>query len=124
MRTNLLFLSLFTLAATLALTSCSGTARYKNTGPPAPSPEIVVSKNGPPPHAPAHGYRHKHGNIVLVYQSSLGIYAVDGHQGYYFLEGHFYRRNGSKWQVSAQFEGPWKKVSKAKLPKELKNNKL
>ncbi|MEJ2719691.1 MAG: hypothetical protein P8181_00940 [bacterium] len=76
-------------------------------------------KHGPPPHAPAHGYRHKHENVVLVFQANLGVYAVDGHQGYYYHEGEFYRLHKGKWQTGAHFNGPWKKTSVSKLPKGL-----
>ena len=117
MRINLSFLLSILIAGSLALTSCSGTARYKKSGQPAASTETVVSKKGPPPHAPAHGYRHKQGNVVLVYQSNLGIYAVDGYNGYYVHEDGFYRSHKGKWQISAHFEGPWKKISESKLPK-------
>jgi len=121
MRISLSYLWLVSVAVGLSLTSCSGTVRQKKTSPYPASTETVVSKKGPPPHAPAHGYRHKHGNVILVYQSSLGIYAVDGHKDYYFHEGDFYRSHKGKWQMSVHFEGPWKKVSKSKLPKELNN---
>ena len=122
MRINISFLWLVLFAGSLALTSCSGAVRYKKTGQPAATTETAVSKKGPPPHAPAHGYRHKQGNVVLVYQSNLGIYAVDGHKGYYFHEGDFYRSHKGKWQMSANFGGPWKKISESKLPKGLNNN--
>lgn len=116
---SLVWLLIF--AGALVITSCSGTVRYKKTGRPAPDTEVVVAKKGPPPHAPAHGYRHKHGNLVLVYQSDLSIYVVDGHEGYFFFEGEFFRSHKGKWQSSRQFNGPWKKISESKLPKGLRN---
>jgi len=122
MRMKLSFLWLVFVAGSVALTSCSGTIRHKKTRQPGVSTGTVVSKKGPPPHAPAHGYRHKHGNVVLVYQSSPGIYAVDGHEGYYFCEGSFYRSHKGKWRISVHFEGPWKKISESKLPKGLNNH--
>lgn len=119
MRAILAILWTLFLAGSFTLTSCSGTVRYKKTGPPSASTEVVVSKKGPPPHAPAHGYRHKHENVVLVFQADLGVYLVDGHKGYYYHEGEFYRSHKGKWQASAHFNGPWKKVSESKLPKNL-----
>ena len=48
--------------------------------------------NGPPPHAPAHGYRHKHQHgVELVYSSELGVYVVVGFPNHYFSEGHYFR---------------------------------
>jgi len=105
------------------LVSCSASARYKKTSSPGASTEVVVSKKGPPPHAPAHGYRHKHGNVVLVYHSDIDVYVVDGRKGYYFHEGDFYRTHKGEWQVSVRFDGPWKPISESKLPKGLRHNK-
>jgi hypothetical protein len=108
-------------AGSLVLVSCSGSVRYKRTHQPAEKTEVVVTeKNGPPPHAPAHGYRHKHGKVVLVYHSELDLYVVDGHDGYYFYEGAYFRSHKGKWQKSADMKGPWKKVSDSRIPKGLK----
>ena len=104
------------LAGSFLIASCSGSVRYKKTGKPVESKETVVVKKGPPPHAPAHGYRHKHGKTVLVYHSELRIYVVEGHDGYYFHEGAYYRSHKGKWQKSDDMKGPWKKVASSQLP--------
>jgi hypothetical protein len=57
-----------------------------------------------------------------VYHSDPGVYVVDGHNGYYFHEGNFYRSHKGKWQKSRRFKGPWKKISESKLPKGLNND--
>jgi len=76
-------------------------------------------KHGPPPHAPAHGYRHKHGKVVLVYETSLALYVIEGHAGHYYCDGRYYRSHRGGWQISAHFEGPWKSVSVSKVPSSL-----
>jgi hypothetical protein len=102
------------ISGALALASCgTTTVRYGGSTQPA------MKKQGPPPHAPAHGYRHKHGDVNLVFKSDLGVYLVDGHSGYYFSKNSYYRSHEGSWQISAHFEGPWKNVSKSKLPKGL-----
>ncbi len=119
MRLNLTFIWSFLITACLALVSCTGGVRHKHTCHPAPSTTTVVVEKGPPPHAPAHGYRHKHGNVIIVYESSLGVYVVDGHPGIYFYDGSYYRARESYWQMSLQIRGPWKKIHEAKVPEGL-----
>lgn len=121
MRVNLSYLCLTLIVVSLSLTSCSRTVRQKKTSQCPPATETVVTKKGPPPHAPAHGYRHKHGNVILVYQSNLGVYAVDGHKNYYFHEGDYYRLRKGEWQMSVYFEGPWRRASEFELPSGLNN---
>ncbi len=90
-----------------------------------PTPRIVHS--GPPPHAPAHGYRHKlatHG-LELVFDTELGAYAVVGHPGHFFHAGRYYRRvvsgrNGSVWHVTGSFGRGWKVVRVDRLPASLR----
>jgi hypothetical protein len=77
------------------------------------SPDVVVvkeTKGGPPPHAPAHGYRKKHGkdNVVLKYDAGIAVYVVKGHRDCYFNDGVYFRLSGSTWETSARIDGPWK----------------
>ncbi len=72
---------------------------------------------GPPPHAPAHGYRSKHRHGAnLVYDAALGVYVVAGLRYHYFHDGHFYRFHGGIWQVGVHPKGPWRHVSVKRLP--------
>ena len=97
--------------------ACGTTIRYTNTG------SVETSKEtGPPPHAPAHGYRQKHGNTVLVYDSSLEVYVVSGRSDYYFQDNHYYHATHGGWEISTHIDGPWKPVSTKKLPKGLRNS--
>jgi hypothetical protein len=75
---------------------------------PRPSEPVVVNQTGPPSHAPAHGYRHKHqSGAELRFDSSLGVYIVVGHTDIYFHDGWFIRMRSGTWQISATLGGPW-----------------
>ena len=79
---------------------------------------------GPPDHAPAHGWRRKHGiqhhtqshkrpqgeprvEVELVYDGDLGVYVVVGHAGVYFHASRYYRLGDSSWEWSGQVAGSW-----------------
>ena len=53
-------------------------------------PEVKTKKGGPPPHAPAHGYRAKYG---YRYYPSNSVYFDTNRQVYFYLE-------GNKWRMS------------------------
>jgi len=122
----------------LALTSaafiaCSGKVRTKApSDAPAPREVVVIDQeqdqNGPPDHAPAHGYRKKHqvgnANVVLEYSTSLGLYVVIGQDDCYYNAGQFYRLSSGAWEWSVRIEGPWKAVDdRNDLPPGLRKNK-
>jgi hypothetical protein len=113
MRTLSQLLIAFFLVLSIAVFGCTKTVRHK----PAPVPPVYAKQPGPPPHAPAHGYRHKHPDgVVLVYQSNIGVYVASGHRDVYFHKDRYYRvRNGS-WQISVHVEGPWKAIAPQKVP--------
>jgi phage baseplate assembly protein gpV len=122
MRTPKIGLILPVLAlAGVAFWGCSGSVRYQKTTP------VVVEKDdhGPPPHAPAHGYRHKHPDgVVLVYDSGLGLYVVSGHKNVYYSEGRYYRYHQDVWESATHFDGKWKKTSSKKLPPGLQDKQV
>jgi hypothetical protein len=78
---------------------------------------------GPPAHAPAHGYRRKHGYhhthrhkrptpqphvaVELRFDESLGVHVVVGHDGIYFHADHYYRLGDTGWEWSAQLGHAW-----------------
>ena len=78
----------------------------------------TVSKgNGPPAHAPAHGYRRKHASgMELVYDSGRGVYVVVGLSDHYYHDGYFYRLRGSLWEMSLKPDADWKAASEKSLP--------
>ena len=73
--------------------------------------------HGPPPHAPAHGYRARTGDgIEIVYDSKLGVYVVFGISSHYYSDGIYYRVNGDQWEATSRFHGSWKVVAGYKVP--------
>ena len=108
----------FLLAVAFVLPACSTVNTHH--------PSTVHQPNtGPPDHAPAHGYRKKHGhdNVELVWDSGMGVYVVVGHDGHFFSNDVYYRVAGENWEVSGGIEGPWKVTSDKKVPKGLKKHK-
>ena len=94
-------------------------------GPAHPGPEVRVhERGGPPPHAPAHGYRrkhqvehgHGHAELELVFDSGLGVYVVVGLPGIYFHADHFYRQVDAGWQVSLHHDSGWVLASQRDVP--------
>ena len=76
---------------------------------PRASEPVVVRTSGPPSHAPAHGYRHKHQTgEEFRFDSALGVYIVEGKTDIYFYDGWFVRIRSGIWQVSATLDGQWK----------------
>lgn len=63
--------------------------------------------HGPPPHAPAHGYRHHHQGAKLAFDSNLGVYVVVGYPDRFYADGHFLRLHAGSWHVSSSLLGPW-----------------
>jgi hypothetical protein len=76
-----------------------------------------TSKGGPPPWAPAHGYRHKHHGPDLVFDAHVGVYVVVGHPHVYFHDGHYFRRVRSHWERCGDWKkGKWKAVEVSRVP--------
>ncbi len=76
--------------------------------------------HGPPPHAPAHGYRAKTPQGVdVVFDTQIGAYVVVSLPGNYWLDDRYYRKGDSGWVVSANVEGPWASCPFDSLPKGL-----
>jgi hypothetical protein len=108
---------------TAALLSCSSKVASKS----ASSREVAMTEkdNGPPDHAPAHGYRKK-GNedVVLVYDNKIDVYIVSGYDDCYYTAGQFYRRVQGAWEWSVCVDGPWKAVANRNdLPPGLRKRK-
>ena len=82
-----------------------GTSQASRSGP-----------GGPPPHAPAHGHRRKHGvhsgsELAIEFDSGLGVYVVLGHRDHYWDGEHYLRWTGESWEASVDFEGRWAVVA-------------
>jgi hypothetical protein len=119
------------LATSIAVLGCSrtviraggssGTDTGKGKG--RTTDTVQNDKKGPPPHAPAHGYRHKHADgVVLVFEAGLGVYVVSGHKDLYYYKERYYRQHNKNWQSSGHFEGPWRKSPDNKVPPGLQEN--
>jgi len=78
------------------------------------------AKHGPPPHAPAHGYRHKQHGVELVYDSGRGVYVVVDFPLHFYFKGNYYRYHEPHWEVGVHVDGPWKLVSDGALPRGLR----
>lgn len=75
------------------------------------------ARRGPPPHAPAHGYRHHQQELDMRYDAALGVYVVIGHPNHFYSDGHYFRRVGSHWERCGSWKkGKWKAVEVALVP--------
>ena len=89
---------------------------------PRASEPVVASQSGPPAHASAHGYRHKHKTGAgFRFDSRLGVYIVEGKTDIYFHDGWFVRIRSGIWQVSATLGGQWKPRSAEWVPPGLRS---
>ncbi|MDX1483436.1 MAG: hypothetical protein R3229_03045 [Alphaproteobacteria bacterium] len=78
---------------------------------------------GPPPHAPAHGYRHHYRRGVdLVFDSGLGVYLVADARRTYYFDGRFYRFRRGGWFASRAHDGPWRPDDGRRLPRPLRRH--
>jgi hypothetical protein len=108
MHTRLLMVTAALVLACLSA-ACTHKVVYKEA---SPKPVIVEDEgNGPPPHAPANGYRRNHDNVVLVYDSGIDVYVVSGHRDCYYSSGQYFRFVDGSWEWSVSFESGWKIVA-------------
>ena len=82
-----------------------------------------AKKGGPPPWAPAHGYRHKRHGHDLVFDTKIGVYVIVDLPGHYFYHDRFYRRADGRWWVSAELASGWAVVTVYELPPGLRPTK-
>lgn len=110
----LLILSMFAL-----LTACvdSASVRYGD------SHSKPHYENGPPPHAPAHGYRHKHKSHDMEYDSGVGVYVVVGLNDHFFDDGLYFRYRSGNWEVSVNLNSGWGPADQRVVPHKLWKSK-
>ena len=102
-------------AAALVALSASGCLYYHESSSTRSSQSS--HGKGPPPWAPAHGYRHKHQHgVELVFDADLDVYVVVGHPGIYFRGDEYFCLRGGEWYVGARFDGPWKGTRLGHVP--------
>lgn len=82
-------------------------------------------KIAPPPHAPAHGYRHKHHHgVELEYHTEIDAYVLVELPGTYFYNGLYARYSPKEhWVVAEYFDGPWRVPVENEIPSKLKKCK-
>ncbi len=102
------------LGCTLALAGCVHHHDHGHHGKKAHK----AHGGGPPPWAPAHGYRHKHAHGTdLHFDARLGVYLVVGHPHVFFHDGHYFRRAGSHWERCGDWrKARWKRVDAHVVP--------
>lgn len=71
---------------------------------------------GPPPHAPAHGYRQRFGDVSHVYEAPLGVFLVLGYPHTYFLDGWYYRHINGYWERCPRLDGRWARAESRHVP--------
>lgn len=99
--------------------------------PPYSGPPVVVEEegNGPPPWAPAHGYRHKHQRayqsreqtVDLVFDSNVGVYVVVGIPNYYYWDGAYLRLEAGHWWRAQYLDASWTPCPAEALPGNLRS---
>lgn len=62
---------------------------------------------GPPAHAPAHGYRRQLHGHELSFDHGLGVYVVIGSPGWYYWDDYYWRLRDGIWVRAVAFDGPW-----------------
>jgi len=107
-----------TVLVGVALTASFGCVHHHYHGGGQPQ-TVIVHEPGPPPHAPAHGHRHRlpqYPDVELVFDSNLGLYVAVDLDGVFFHHDHFYREMDGVWHWSRQPYRDWVVVQTAKLP--------
>lgn len=103
---------LFTLIISMAVTT--GCAK------PVPVFDEGYQPGAPPPHMPAHGYRHKHENQDLRYDAALGVYVLLDMPDYYYDAERYYRYRDGDWQYTQDLDNEhWRKADRHSVPERL-----
>jgi hypothetical protein len=79
---------------------------------------FVVVDGGPPPYAPANGYRHRHpvDHVVLVYSANLAVYSVSGYHDCFYDGDRYYRLRSGTWYYAPHIDGPWAGITYTSIP--------
>ena len=97
-----------------------------------PSHPPVVERDeghGPPPWAPAQGYRRRHerayqsraDTVDLVFDSALGVYIVVGIPNYYYWDGVYLRLDAGRWYRAPYLDARWAPCPAESLPGSLRS---
>lgn len=111
------------LAFLFVVSGCSSVGVHATAPPHQHKPE-KYKKGGPPPHAPAHGYRHKHKGHDMDYDMKIGAYIVVRVPDTYFYDNLFIRLfSDGRWMVSAHLNSGWRLADANEVPPRLKHHK-
>lgn len=101
----------------------------RDPGPGPGGPPVVREDpgHGPPPWAPAHGYRRnrqraylvRKETVDLVFDSGLGVYVVVGIPNHYYWNGMYLRLSGDRWSQARYLDARWDPCSEDALPGKL-----
>ncbi|NOX90913.1 MAG: hypothetical protein GXP18_00245 [Gammaproteobacteria bacterium] len=80
----------------------------------------VITHYEPPPHSPAHGYRHSYYNHRLQFDTGFGAYVVIGNPGLYFYNNYYMRFYSGGWQISNRLGNPWLPAHQNNIPHQLR----
>lgn len=88
-------------------------------------PDRSYHRQGPPPHAPAHGYRYKHHDgHDLEYDSDIDVYIVVRDPDTYYSDNLYIRMSSDgRWLVSASLDRGWRLADRGDVPHKLRNYK-
>lgn len=109
-------------ASALAVQGCIVDPHHHHRG--RATEPAVAKRAGPPPHAPAHGYRHKQHDrsgtqVSLRFDTALGVYVVLGQPDHYWSNDRYFRWSGVHWEVSTELAHGWSIVVNSAVPPRL-----
>lgn len=105
------------------LVGCVGSTAVRYDSYPRYEHADVYYRSGPPPHAPAHGYRHHYHNHDMIYDSGIRAYIIVGLPDYYYDNGFYFRYSDLGWQISGRLDGRWDITDERRVPKTLWNTR-
>jgi hypothetical protein len=105
------------------LVGCVGSTAVRYDSHPHYEYSDVYYRTGPPPHAPAHGYRHHYHNHDMIYDSGIRAYIIVGMPDYYYDNGFYFRYSNIGWQFSGSLNDGWKVTDERRVPRTLWNTR-
>lgn len=105
------------------LMGCVGSTAVRYDSHPHYEYSDVYYRTGPPPYAPAHGYRHHYHNHDMIYDSGIRAYIIVGMPDYYYDNGFYFRYSNIGWQISGSLNDGWKVTDERRVPKTLWNTR-
>ncbi len=105
------------------LMGCAGSTAVRYDSHPHYEHSDVHYRSGPPPYAPAHGYRHHYHNHDMIYDSGIRAYIIVGLADYYYDNGYYFRYSNQRWQSSGRLDGGWNVTDEHRVPQRLWNTR-